>query len=873
MDDHNMSRDPCAVNTSTCVSMCFNLAASHYIAQGWPLDGLLPGIPLDAAGDVADPMLGKTPGRYLPGRRRWVGLKEWSRGATHVDARADGAAADWPTGQVCVLGREAAGLDIDVDDEDAARRVRALVEEVIEGPTVARTRAGTGRMLLPFLPWLEPIGYWRVEFTLPGVEGSMAVEMLGSGRQWLAAGEHKSGNGYQWEEGVPAYRSLPLIDNDLSQRIRARLLDEIGENGGSLRSRSGPVGGGPRVRTDDLPQRLSHETLEALLDAVPDTPETVGGWDEGVSLLCSMRYALGRAGAVCPSYVEAWADAYPGSTPGWAVDRWRSMSEVEVTEGRLMMWAEQHAPAEIVASMKREIATHAFAIEGDARLGEFEGGSEISGGSEPEPPEMEAADDLPPEERLQQLIDQALDRVAYFEPERAWVFVRERLTYPTQAFNDSALGRQVSAAELAVRLAQRAPDAPRPKPQAAHAILLPEAHARGRVVKARTYAYGDPALVTLNMTGARLPYLNTAMPSMLQPWQGGVSDADVEPFLAHAERLLPEPDEREIVLSWMAWVLQNPKGKIRWSPVLKGPQGMGKDTLFKVLAEGVGFHNFEEVRPDKLGEKFTSFYERRVVLVTEMSNSDRHNVYERIKAAITGSAAGYLWVERKGIDPYPTLDRVAWVILTNHDDAISMAVDDRRFYVAETAVGDPPGREYFDDLYAWLEGSGGEGYRKAVAWLLQRDASAITPNRPPAATEAKIEMTWNNLPVFAKWFAEQLADGSTTWGRRSVLSIGEVQNWMDANSHLAPHKVAQHYHPRMVREALKAAGWSEYPARLDVGSRAKRVRYRVWTSGSCPSDMPREAVVARYIREASSSVGSSPFDVADGPSDTGAGGF
>jgi putative DNA primase/helicase len=350
-----------------------------------------------------------------------------------------------------------------------------------------------------------------------------------------------------------------------------------------------------------------------------------------------------------------------------------------------------------------------------------------------------------------------------------------------------------------------------------------------------------------------------------------VTDADVDPFLAHAERLLPNKDERDVVLAWMAWVLQNPRAKIRWSPVLKGPQGMGKDTLFKVLAEGVGFHNFEEVRPDKLGEKFTSFYERRVVLVTEMSNSDRHNVYERIKAAITGSAAGYLWVERKGIDPYPTLDRVAWVILTNHDDAISMAPDDRRFYVAETAVGDPPGREYFDDLYAWLEGNGGEGYRKAVTWLRQRDCSIITPNRPPAATEAKMEMTWNNLPVFAKWFAEQLADGDTIWGKRTVLSIGEVQKWMDVNSHLVPHKVAQHYHPRMVREALKAAGWSEFPARLDVGMKDRRVRHRAWTAPSCPSEMPREAVVARYIREAAISSGLSPFDVADGPSDTGAG--
>jgi hypothetical protein len=198
-----------------------------------------------------------------------------------------------------------------------------------------------------------------------------------------------------------------------------------------------------------------------------------------------------------------------------------------------------------------------------------------------------------------------------------------------------------------------------------------------------------------------------------------------------------------------------------------------------------------------------------------------------------------------------------------------MAVDDRRFYVAETAVGDPPGREYFDDLYAWLEGNGGEGYRKAVTWLRQRDCSIITPNRPPAATEAKMEMTWNNLPVFAKWFAEQLADRSTIWGKRTILSIGEVQKWMDANSHLAPAKVAQHYHPRMVREALKAAGWHEYPARLEVDRHKERASFRVWTVEKTASDRTRRSIVARLRSEMSAASGASPFDVVDTASDNG----
>jgi hypothetical protein len=887
MDDHNMSPVPFAVNTSPCDlarSATFGEQARPFIDAGWPVDGLLPGIPMGATiapgSAVQEGTIGKVPGRYL-GSRGWVGLTgSWGQGLSAVGLTPEDV-SQWPTTQVCVTGRETPGLDIDIEDEELADAFEALAADWMEGCdkfTHARTRAHTGRRLIPFLPFAGPVGRWQVRFTLPQTgETIHTIEMIGDRFQWLGAGEHKSGNPYQWRAGVPSYNELPGIMEETSQPLRQLVIAKIEEMGGRLAGGMRGGASGPRVSVRDLDPLISHETLERLLQAVPDTPETVGGWDEGVRLLSSMRYVLGSAGRVCPSYVEAWADAYPGAVDGWAAARWNSFhDEVVTTEGTLLMWARDHAPADLAEEVRREIQLNVARRAFGSVQGEYDGGEGSVGpvdAAEPEPPEMEDADGLEPEVRLQRLIDRAMEQVVYFEPERAWVFVRERITYSRDAFNDSRLGRQVTDADLAVRLAQWDGEGRRPTPMSAHAILLPKAHEMKRVVKARTYAFGDEPLVRLNMTGVGMPYLNTAMPSALTPWPGTVTDEDVAPFLAHAERLLPGRDEREIVLSWMAWVLQNPRGKIRWSPVLKGPQGHGKDTLFKPLAEGVGLQNFEEVRPDKLGEKFTSFYERRIILVTEMSNSDRHNVYERIKAAITGSAAGYLWVERKGKDPYPTLDRCAWVILTNHDDAISMAADDRRFYVAETAVGDPPEREYFDSLYGWLEANGGEGYRKAASWLLQRDASAITPNRPPAATEAKNEMIWNNLPIFAKWFAEQLADRSTMWGKRTILSVGEVQKWMDANGHLAPAKVAHHYHPRMVREALKAAGWHEYPTRLDVDRHKERATFRVWTAEKTTNDRTRKSIVARLRSEMAAMSGASPFDVVDPTDDTGVGSF
>lgn len=873
MDRINMSAAPAPVNTTSSVlrSPLFGVATFDLVCGDWPADQLLPGIPMDArlaaGSQVSEATIGKVPGRFLGGRG-WVGLTgPWSQGLAAVDLSADLVAA-WPTCQVCVTGRASPALDIDIEDAALADEIQKLAASVLEQSLVyVRTRAGTGRRLIPFIPAFGVVQRWQIRFTLPETGAAVhTVEVIGEGFQWLAFGDHKSGSAYEWPEGVPTYTEMPFLIREDSEELRAAVVAWIEKRGGAFVTKSRTALPGERRQTDDLEPLLSIESLDRLLEAVPDTPDTVAGWDDGVSLLASMRYVLGSSGRECPAVVATWAAAYPGSDLDWAPTRWRSFDGgVEVTEGRLLQWITQHAPKQLADELSAEIglgaARRAF---GETPVG-FEGrpgdggtlGSHALDG-EILPQAMAEADDTEPEERLRRLIEQACKQVAYFEPEGSWVFVRERLTYSVAAFNDSELGQRISAADYAVRMATWDGDGARPKPVTAHRLLLHEAHARARIVKARTYAYGDPALVRLDLGGVELPYLNTALPGPLKPWAGVVTDETVAPYLAHAEQLIEDPIERARILDWIAWTAQHPREKIRWAPVLKGPQGGGKDTLFSPLREAVGAFNFQEISPGKLAEKFTSFYEKRVVLVSEMSNSDRHDIYERMKSAITGSAAGLLWVERKGIDPYPVLDRLAWVILTNHDDAIALAADDRRFYVVETsALVQPP--EYFDGLYDWLLTQ--DGYRKVVAWLMQRDTSSISPHRSPGTTAAKEEMRWASMPAFARWLAEQLGGDAGPWSGRTVVSVSEIQQWADANSHLMPVKIAARYHPKQVREGLLAAGWAEYPRRLNLGGRAEyRQLRRVYCAQKELTCAPLEVMKARLRSEMARGSGQSPFD-------------
>lgn len=866
MVSHNMKSDPMTVNTIySGRPHTYGQAVEPFLQAGWPAEALLPGIPLGAAltqGSHVNPAsIGKVPGTYYRGSGSWSGLA--GRWATEGLAGANGGELSqelvqrWPTPQVCVLGRDMLGLDLDIAEAELCEVFHNLAEEVMGFSLPhARVRQGTARRLLPFCAIIGNVGRWQVRFSLPGHDEPCIVEMIGYGYQWLAAGEHKSGNGYEWPIGVPQIGQLGLMTEDLSQKLRAAVLRKVGELGGV-------VGGGTklqitagreRVQTDDLEPLLSLKTLAKVLEAVPASPETIGGHLDALSVVASMRFMLGRLGRTAPDFVEAWAMQYPGTADTWLADRWRSFDGgVDVTEGAFLIWLERVAEdASLVEMVKREIGlSKARAAFPDWVEGEVLG-----------PEEMASADDVEPDERLRGVIDAACRSFVYFEPENRWVCTDNRLEYSRIAFDDSEVGLQVTAADFAVRFAQWNGRGRAPVERSAHKILLPYIYARNCVVKARTYAFGEGPLAYLSITGPTLPYLNKALPSFLQPWPGKVTDADVEPFLTHARQLLPKDDEREVILDWMAWVIQNPTGKIRWAPVLKGPQGHGKDTLFSVLREAVGPFNFEEISPGKLAQKFTGFYERRIALVSEMSNNERHDVYERIKSAITGSSAGMLWVERKGIDPYPTLDRLAWVILTNHDDAIALAQDDRRFYVAETREGKAPPPAYFDALYDWLIVH--DGYRKAIAWLQQREVR-IFAHSAPGATQAKLDMIEASMPAFARWFLEQLTDDEGAWSKRTIVSLGEVQAWVDANSHLMPAKIYNRYHPKQVREALLAAGWHDTAARVNVGRRGKlRRMHRVFVSTEELLAAPPDALKARFLAEYEHGRSKSPFDVHEG---------
>jgi len=238
--------------------------------------------------------------------------------------------------------------------------------------------------------------------------------------------------------------------------------------------------------------------------------------------------------------------------------------------------------------------------------------------------------------------------------------------------------------------------------------------------------------------------VNLWRPTELVP-KGGRGDASAIPWEAHAARLIPNEKDRRRVLDRMAFALQYPGVKINSALVLLGGQGTGKDTFLDPFWAAVGRHNLSVVPGLQVGGDFNEYMQSAWLLISEMPSFRKRSSYEEIKAVLT-TPPDKLRINTKGVSAYQIPNVLNVIVTTNHEDAIALADDDRRFDVVETAkAGDD---EHFAELYAWLDHGGREA---VMGWLLARDVAGFNPKAAPPMSRAKAVMTREAEPAAMGW--------------------------------------------------------------------------------------------------------------------------
>lgn len=241
-----------------------------------------------------------------------------------------------------------------------------------------------------------------------------------------------------------------------------------------------------------------------------------------------------------------------------------------------------------------------------------------------------------------------------------------------------------------------------------------------------------------------LDYVNTYRPCLLDRVKQGESDI-VDRIKGHIAHLLPDEDEQQIVIDYLAFNVQYPGVKIPWSIVLQGVQGDGKSLFAEMMQHVLGFNNVRIMNVQSLESSFTGWAEGQCMTFIEELKLDNYRKYEvlnNLKPYITNET---IEVTKKGKDPRVVINTTNYFALTNFKDALPIDENDRRYCVlfsqwqqSEKLVEfmeNNPG--YYSELYNDMRLGAGE----LLDWLSNHKISEVflAAKRAPL-TKAKESM-------------------------------------------------------------------------------------------------------------------------------------
>lgn len=266
-----------------------------------------------------------------------------------------------------------------------------------------------------------------------------------------------------------------------------------------------------------------------------------------------------------------------------------------------------------------------------------------------------------------------------------------------------------------------------------------------------TFWPGQPRFVTdkgsrkLNMWApdgllADLETVNYAEQGLVYSRESALKNTKM--FREHLDFVFPDQRVRDIFLSYLKFLIEEPGEKANWAPLIQGAQGIGKTYFAVLLSDILGPRNVVPIGNDQItGENTGWMMNATLAVVEEVNMGGRREFTDRLKPLITSNR---ITIREKYI-PDTTLDnRVNFLMFTNHRDALILEDGDRRFLVyyspADVSTRDP---SYYDRLF--------QEARENLWWIYQfiqnevQYVEGLDFKGPAPFTESKREMINNSV--------------------------------------------------------------------------------------------------------------------------------
>ena len=272
-------------------------------------------------------------------------------------------------------------------------------------------------------------------------------------------------------------------------------------------------------------------------------------------------------------------------------------------------------------------------------------------------------------------------------------------------------------------------------------------------IKGLTYAAGETVLCTREGE----VYGNRWKDS--RPNLSGVRPSNIDQWLDHVEKLIPDDREREHILNVMAYKLQHPESKINHAILHGGTQGCGKDTMWAPLLWAVGGEyrrNIGIFDNETLHSQWGYQLESEIIVLNELREpeaKERRALANKLKPIIAAPPE-MLPINRKGLHPYMMVNRLFVLAFTNDRIPISLDSQDRRWFCTWS---DAPRMTDSDaqSMWAWFKKG---GFQAIARWMMDRDVSMFNPSAPPIETEFKRIMIGDGMSPAEEYLVDLIAN-------------------------------------------------------------------------------------------------------------------
>ena len=339
--------------------------------------------------------------------------------------------------------------------------------------------------------------------------------------------------------------------------------------------------------------------------------------------------------------------------------------------------------------------------------------------------------------------------------------------------------------------------------------------------------------------GERL--VNTWEPATVKRVRG-----DATPFLEHVRKMLPDGDDAAILLYYAAALVQYQGEKFPWCPIVQSVEGNGKSSvLIRCIELAIGQRYVHQGNESQLKKDFNAWMDGSVFVVIDdiKITRNRSAAMERIKPIVTQARVS---VERKGVDASTQDVCCNFWLNTNHQDALPLTANTRRFAPffcaqqnAEDLERDGITQDYFNRLFHWLRHE--QGFEIVADWLHSIEIPAkYNPSREGSCSRAPVTTATRaavlaSLPVEAQHIESAIHEGLPGFRGGWVSSI-KLRGLFDARRiQVAPRAYAMH---------LKSLGYVRHPAL--VSGRTSR---HIAEEGGRPSLYVRRGDIALNLTE------------------------